>query len=169
MDRRILKRYFNDMNGIMYLRNDEAGIENVRLTIGKSDLAIDGIFKNIVPFFRNKGNLMADVSIHGNFIDVQDLGTTTKKEKIQDARNFVLPNTIETTLQLNVGALKYEKHTFNQVNGTLTMRNRRLDFSSISLQTAGASVQGKLSIEEKNPEIFTITTNVVGNNIHFKP
>ena len=163
------KRYFNDMNGIMYLRNDEAGIENVRLSIGKSDLAIDGIFKNIVPFFKNKGNLIADVSIQGNFIDVQDLGTTTKKEKIQDARNFVLPNTIDATLQLNVGALKYEKHTFNQVNGSLIMRNRNLYFPAISLQTAGATVSGNLRIEEKNPEIFTISTNLAGNNIHFKP
>jgi hypothetical protein len=41
------KRLFQNINGNVFLRGDEAGITDGKLKLGKSDLAINGIFKNI--------------------------------------------------------------------------------------------------------------------------
>ena len=78
------KRLFHKVNGAMYLRNDEVGIDNVSLEIGKTDIAVNGVFKNIFNYLKKQGDLKAEVEIKSNYLDVADLGTTTKEEKIKD-------------------------------------------------------------------------------------
>jgi hypothetical protein len=163
------KRTFRSVNGALYLRNDEAGIDHVSLKVGASDLAFDGVFKNIVKYFQHEGNLNADVEIKGAFIDVQDLGTTSKEEKIQDGREFVIPNDIEGSVLMEVGEIKYEEHRFRKLIGKMLIDNRKLEFPGVSLRNAGADVQGSLIIEERSPEIFHITTQVQSDNLQFKP
>lgn len=162
-------RTFRNVNGALYLRGDEAGIDQVSLNVGETDLKLDGVFRNIVPYLEGEGALQADVAISGNRVDLQDLGTTTKEEKIQDERNFIIPDNIRGNMQTAIGELNYEKHRFKAVNGTMVMSERRLSFPSISLQNAQADIQGKVLIEERSPEIFTITAEVASANLEFKP
>ncbi len=161
-------RYFNDMNGSLYLRNNEAGVHNVSLDIGESDLKFDGVFKNIFNYFSGDGQLEADVEIRGNYIDIQDLGTTTKEEKIQDAREFVLPNDVGGTMYTEVGEIKYENHRFKNVSGKMEMKNRRIFFPNISLRNADADILGSLEIEERSAEIFHVTAEVQSESLKFK-
>lgn len=162
------RRNFRDMNGAMYLRNDEAGIDNVSLKVGASDMAFNGVFRNMVNYFMNQGNLSADVEIKGSYIDVQDLGTTTKEEKIQDGRDFVLPNDIDGSVFVDVGEIKYEEHRFKKLSGNMFISGRKLEFPSVALRNADADIQGSLTIEERSPEIFHIVTEVESNNLQFK-
>lgn len=163
------KRTFSDMNGRLYLRNDEAGIDNVGAKIGNSDFKIDGVFKNIVPYLKNKGSLNANVQIRSGNIDIEDLGTTSKEEKIvQDGRQFLLPNDIEGTVFMDVKRLAYEGHTFKQFKGNLLVGNRKLHFPVLTLINADADITGTLTIEERAPEMLHITTQIASNNIQFK-
>lgn len=162
------KRFFRHMNGSMYLRNDEAGVDNVTLNVGKSDLAFNGVFRNLISYIKRAGKLDADIEIKSNFIDVEDLGTTSKEEKIQDERAFVLPENIDGKVALDVGKIKYEKHEFKNVVGTMNYLNRKVSFPSISLRNSDANISGNLSIEERSPEIFHITTQVETANVQFK-
>ncbi len=163
------KRTFKNMNGRMYLRNDEAGIERVGVQLGSSDLTIDGVFQNIVPYFQDRGNLRASVQLKSRNIDLADLGATTKEEKIEDGRQFVMPADLEGNVFLEVDKLIYENHTFKELSGNMLLGQRILHFPTISVNTAGADVKGDLTIEERTPEIFHITTNITSNNIEFKP
>jgi hypothetical protein len=163
------QRTFRNVSGALYLRGDEAGIDHVSLNVGESDLKLDGVFKNIVPYLEGKGALEADVAISGNRIDLQDLGTTTKEEKIQEERHFVIPDNIHGNMQTDIGELKYEKHRFLNVSGSMQMTEHRLLFPSIQLENAEADIAGSVLIEEKSPEIFTITTEVQSDNLEFKP
>ena len=174
LDQIILKlkedqRTFRNVNGALYLRGDEAGIDQVSLNVGETDLKLDGVFRNIVPYLEGEGALEADVAISGNKIDLQDLGTTTKEEKIQEERIFVIPDNIHGTMQTEIGELKYEKHRFMNVSGNMQMTEHRLFFPSIRLQNAQADIGGSVLIEEKSPEIFTITAEVQSDNLEFKP
>jgi hypothetical protein len=163
------KRTFSDMNGRLYLRNDEAGIDKVRAKIGNSDFEIDGVFKNIVEYLKNKGSLNANVQLRSGTIEVEDLGTTTKEEKVvQDGRQFLLPNDIEGTVFLDVKKLSYEGHTFKQFKGNLLVGNRKLHFPIVTLINADAEIMGSLTIEERSPEILHLTTQVASNSIQFK-
>jgi hypothetical protein len=116
-----------------------------------------------------EGSLNADVEIDGSRVDLKDLGTTTREEKIREERNFVIPNNIRGRVRTNIGALKYERHRFLNVRGQMEMTERRLNFPSIQLQNAEADIGGSLVIEERSPEIFNIIAEVESSNLQFKP
>lgn len=162
------KRDFRDLYGRLYLRNDEAGIEHVRLAVGKTDIEVNGVFRNIVNYLKSKGELNANVQLKSNNIDVADLGTTTKEEKIQDGRQYILPPDIVGSVFMEVGNLQYEGHDFKQFKGNLLVGNRTLHFPSLSLKNAGADINGNLTIEERTPEIFHVITNIATPNLQFK-
>jgi len=163
------KRTFENINGNIFLRGNEAGIDNASLKVGSSDLRVDGVFRNIFDYLNSRKPLATEVEIESNYLKVEDLGTTTKKEKVSGERFFVLPNDILGSINLTVGTLQYENHRFENILGKLNIQNHRLHFPQISLVNAEALISGALVIEEKTPELFTITTQVATKNLKFKP
>jgi len=163
------KRTFENIQGNLFLRGNEAGIENATLKIGSSDLKLDGLFSNIYEYINGVNPLVTAIDIESNNLKIEDLGSTSKTEKIEESRIFVLPNDIKGSVKLTVGTLRYEKHVFSNILGKMDIQKRRLHFPQISLVNAEALVSGALVIEEKLPEIFTITAQVATKSLKFKP
>jgi hypothetical protein len=162
------KRTFGHMNGTLFLNDEEAGINDVSLNIGSTDLRINGVFGNIMNYVGQAGDLDAQVSIQSNYINVADLGTTSKEDKIQEGNVFVLPNDIGANIDLTVGRIDYEGHTFRAVDGQMEVKNRSINFPSLSLRNADADVRGSLTIQERSPERFQIATRFSTSNLNFK-
>ncbi len=163
------KRTFESINGSVFLRGSEAGIQNASLKVGSSDLKVDGLFSNIYDYLKGKSPLLTDIDIESNNLKIEDLGTTTKEEKIEESRIYVIPNDISGSVKLTVGTLRYEQHIFSNILGKMQIQKRRLHFPQLSLVNAEALVSGALVIEEKLPEIFTITAQIATKNLKFKP
>lgn len=161
------KRVYRDIEGRMYLRNDRVGMEKISLKIGSSDFAIDGIFKDVVEYFSDRGNLVADVDIRSSRIDLSDLGSDSKEDIMHQERAFILPANIEGEVYLDVEKLKYEKHYFNKLKGNMNMFNRKIHFPKLSVNNGGADATGSVTISEDRPEIFNISSHIVSNNIQF--
>lgn len=164
-------RTFKSLNGFVGIEGDEAAVQDVRVKIGQSDFKLNGIFQEIAPFIEKRGKLIANVDLQSNFIDVDDLSSKHIQKGVttEPARDFVLPNNVDGTVLLNIGQLKYEKHHFNQLKSNLTVEERKLTFRDLTLQNAGATVNGNLVIEEKSPEYLVLQSVVESNNIYFKP
>ncbi len=162
------KRTFAHMNGTLFLNDEEAGIDHVSLTIGSSDLRINGVFGNIMNYVGQVGDLKAQVEIQSDYINVADLGTTSKEEKIQEGNTYMLPSDIGANIDLSVGRIDYEGHTFRGVDGQMEVKNREINFPSISLRNADADVRGNLTITENSPERFQIATHFSTSNLNFK-
>ncbi|MEJ6777052.1 MAG: AsmA-like C-terminal region-containing protein [Crocinitomicaceae bacterium] len=160
------KRVFKSINGLVYLRNNEAGLEDVSLNIGESDFRVNGIFKNIVDYFSGVGNLNTDIQITGNKINIEDLGADAKEDILERGRQFVLPYNIDGTVLLDVGSLRYEEHKFDALKGNMSIYKRIIHFPRISVRNGGADVVGSLKIEERAPEIFNISSQLVSKNIN---
>lgn len=163
------KRQFENISGSIFLRGDQAGIDQASMKVGQTDLSIDGMFSNIYNYFKGTGKLQTQVDIQSNFIRIEDLGTTTKAEKIKGDAVFALPEDINGNVRLSVGGLQYDKHRFSNIVSNMQIQGRRLHFSQLSLVNAEALISGALIIEEKNPNIFNITAQIASNNIKFKP
>ncbi len=162
------KRTFAHMNGTLFLHDEEAGIDHVSLTIGSTDLHINGVFGNVMNYVGQAGDLKAQVEIQSDYINVADLGTTSKEEKIQDGNTYMLPSDIGANIDLSVGRIDYEGHTFRGVDGQMEVKNREINFPSLSLRNADADVRGNLSIKENSPERFQIATHFSTSNLNFK-
>jgi hypothetical protein len=92
----------------------------------------------------------------------------TKQEQIKDGKDWILPTTIMGNITLNANDIKYEKHHFKRFNSEMILGNRAIQFSNLTVQNANADVRGALTIEEKSPEVFTISTQLASDNIEFK-
>jgi hypothetical protein len=163
------KRYFDHITGRFYWKNNIAGLEKISLTVGKSDLYLDGTFEQLQAYLNNTGKLKADMKIRSAFLDVQDFSSSTKAEEIANGRNYVLPNNIDGNLHLLANNLTYDKHQFKKLSTELVIYERNLHFKQLSLQNSQADIKGNVLIQEKSPEIFTISTNAHSDNISFQP
>lgn len=163
------QRKFADVNGRVYLRNNEAGLKNITLQLGHSDFEVNGVFQDVVSYFQGTGNLVANVDIRSKHISIADLGSSTKAEKEELAREYMLPNNIEGTALLDVGRMDYEGHVFSEIKGNMTIRDRVIDFPQIAVKNGGADIRGSINIEERTPEYFYMKSQLATKNMRFKP
>ncbi len=163
------KRYFDHITGGMLLNSNVLDIQQISLTVGKSDLLLNGKLEQIQNYLNKKGNLLANMDVKSAYIDVQDFSSSDKAEEIKNGRNFILPNDIVANVQLRANNLQYEKHQFKQLGTNLKINGRNLNFTALRLQNAGAEINGNVLIQENSPEIFTISTEASSNNIAFQP
>jgi hypothetical protein len=161
------KRVFENIAGRVYLNGDEAGVDNVKLRVKRSDFTFNGLFSNLAAYISSQGNLTADVSINSNLIYLEDLGTESKEEIVLRERAYILPNDITGNMFVEIGSLKYDEHTFKEITGNMSVDKRKIHFSKIAIKTGGADVYGSLTIEEKTPEIFHVSSQIVSDNINF--
>lgn len=161
------KRVYREIEGRVFLRNDKVGMDAVTLQIGSSDFKVDGVFSDVVDYFSKRGSLNADVEIVSSRIDMADLGSNAKADKMLLERAFIIPDDVQGKVYVDVANLKYEKHYFRKLRGNMTLRDRVIDFPKLTVSNGGADASGTLTISEKLPEIFTIKSHVVSNNIQF--
>lgn len=165
------QRVFQDMNGRVTLLNDNAGLEDIRLNLGKSDFYINGVFRDVVNYFKGTGNLISDVQVTSKRISISDLGSTSKQEKQMEemAREYMIPDNIEGVAVLDVGTMDYEGHVFSSLRGNMTLKNRLINFPQIAVMNGGAEVRGSLTIEERRAEYFYLKSQLATKNMRFKP
>jgi hypothetical protein len=162
------KRRFSEVNGRLFLRGNEAGIENTSLRIGSSDVKLNGIFENIFPYINGKGDLKTSVLLESKSLSLEDLGSTSKEMKIETGQVYSLPDNIQGEINLQIEKLRYGKHLFEHLISKMNIEHRRLHFPQMSLVNAEALLSGALIIEEKEPEKFMLTTQIAGKNLKFK-
>lgn len=163
------KRYFDHITGVVGLNNDKIALNQLSLTVGKSDLLLNGNFDHLQAYLGKKGNLTTQMEVRSAFMDVQDFATNDKSVEIKNGRNFILPNDIDGNIHLIANNLQYEKHQFKQLKTQLKLRGRHLHFTELQLQNAGANIAGNVLIQENSPEIFTISTQASSHNLAFQP
>lgn len=163
------KRRFSEVNGRLFLRGNEAGIENTSLKLGSSDVKLNGIFDNIFPYINGKGDLKTSVLVESKHLYVEDLGSTSKEMKIETGQVYSLPDNIQGEINLQIEKLRYGKHEFSHLISKMNIEHRRLHFPQMSLVNAEGLLSGALIIEEKEPEKFILTTQIAGKNLKFKP
>lgn len=162
------KRRFSEVNGRLFLRGNEAGIENTSLKLGSSDVKLNGIFENIFPYINGKGDLITSVLLESKSLSLEDLGSTSKEMKIETGQVYSLPDNIQGEINLQIEKLRYGKHLFEHLISKMNIEHRRLHFPQMSLVNAEALLSGALIIEEKEPEKFILTTQIAGKNLKFK-
>ena len=160
------ERVFESINGRVYLRNDDAGFDNVSINVSDSDIKLNGVCRNIVHFFSGEGNVNLDLEILGDQINIENFYSSTPSFSNSE-RTFIFPEKIYGEVFVDVGLLRYKKHVFQRLKGKCNVSNRIIDFPSISFINSGANILGSINIQENIPEIFTISTKISSQNINF--
>lgn len=164
------QRTFENINGNIALKKNDVKVKEATLKVNDSDLKLNGSFENVFEYLAQKGTLKVNAEICSNHINIEDLGTTTKNEKIQSAaKAYSLPNDILGNIQLSTKSIHFNKHVFENVSGRVNVSQRKLSFPNLTLRNANADIVGSLQIEETAPERMEIHANLRSQNIHFGP
>ena len=163
-------RKFKQINGRLVLDKRQAGLENCSLTIGKSDLVLNGLFDRIDGFLQNNSTLRVSVTAQSNRIELDDFtntfaGAATKSNTL----DWMLPTQIDGDVRLDVADMKLNQHHFTQIRGNMLVGNRTISINQLHGVSAQAAVSGSLSIIETAPEYFQLATNLSSSNIQFNP
>lgn len=163
-------RRFEQINGKIVMNRHEAALENMNVTLGRSDLKLNGHFDQIDYFLQDRANLEITVVAQSRRIDLADFNNTETAEGSGDAlRDWLLPDKIRGDARLDVDNIILGEHNFRDIHGNMTVGCRALIIEQLFGRNAEASVNGTLAVVETAPEYFDVTTSLHSNDLKFKP
>ena len=154
------KREFKEVNGHLKFTTRDVRVKDFSLRVDDSDLQLKGSFSNVFNYLYNSGDLAINIDVKGDQILLEDLGSTTKEQKIADGEIYALPDNLNGNVAISVGKIEYSGHQYEKIKGKMNIKNRRVQFSNLSLENSGSRVGGSLSIEETAPEKFALRTQL---------
>ena len=160
------KRNFAFPSGELVVRNQKAVFKNVKTIFDGGDIEIDGTFNHIVDYFNQSRSLYVDAAVESNYLDLSKL---TNENATSISRNWILPNDIDGKINLMLDEVHYGGHKYSKIKTNLIFDRRKLRFPYLEAVNSGAEVSGWLSIEETNPMLIKVNTNLKSSNINFKP
>ena len=159
------KRAFKSVNGNLKFTRRDVRVNQFSLIVDQSDLNLSGSFSNVFNYLYNAGTLAMNLNVKGERVLLEDLGSTTKAEKIENGEIFALPDNLKGDVRIALNKIEYGGHLYENLSGNMNIKNRKVRFSNLSLKNAGATVRGSLSIYEKQPEVFELKTQLRSYNI----
>jgi hypothetical protein len=160
-------RIFNIPNGEITIRNQYAGFTDLAITLGNSNIVIDGSLDKIADYFNNSGSLIVDASVESQQLHLSDLSTTNPNTK--RIKSWLLPSDIKGKINLSLSKVNYSEHLYENIQGQLLFRPRELHVPYLKGKTASADVSGSLTITEQYPMYLVVSTNLSSNNVSFGP
>jgi len=160
-------RVFNIPNGEITIRNQYAGFTDLAITLGNSDIVIDGSLNKIADYFNDKGSLIVDASVESRKLHLDDLSTTNPNAK--KIKSWLLPSNIKGKINLSLSEVNYSQHLYESIQGQLHFRPRELYVPYLKGKTASADVSGSITITEQFPMYLVVNTNLTSNNVSFGP
>ena len=160
-------RIFNIPNGEITVRNQYAGFTDLAITLGKSDIVIDGSLNKIADYFNNSGALIVDASVDSKELHLNDLSTTNPNA--QKIKSWLLPSNIDGKINLTLSKVNYSNHLYESIQGQLHFRPREIYVPYLKGKTASADVSGSLTISEMYPMYLVVNTYLTSNNVSFGP
>jgi hypothetical protein len=160
-------RIFNIPNGEITVRNQYAGFTELSISLGNSNIVIDGSLNKIADYFNNTGNLIVDATVESRQLHLDDLSTTNPNE--QKIKSWLLPSNITGKVNLSLSKVNYSSHLYENIQGQLHFRPRELYVPYLKGKTASADVSGSFTITEQYPMYLVVNTNLSSNNVSFGP
>ncbi len=160
------RRVFEIPKGEITVRNQWAGFTQLEVKVGASDLLINGKFNRIVDYFKDEGILQVDADIASRHLALEDLSTS---EEASGQKQWLLPKSINGALQLDLNQVVYGSHTYEAIQTNMRFRKGALYFPYLKGNSAGATIRGDLTIDEEQPMLITIRTNLSSEKVSFAP
>lgn len=160
-------REINLNTGEIDVLNQHAEIKDLFVTIGHSDIGMQGKIDHISDYLSGKSDLKLSADISSNNLFINDLAK--KKAAKASERSWMLPERIQGEIRLGLQRVDYDGHEYSKINGRMEFGEHQLNFPQLEGINAAANISGSLLIDEKKPMVLTVTTQLASNNVYFKP
>lgn len=156
---------YSGFDGEFSLQGNNAFVENLNGNLGKSDIMINGVLQNLVPYLllkKQKLNVVAD--LQSELIDLNDLlaAAPEKEPKVNEKNNSRLkfPSDINFNLNASVNKIEYSTFEAKNLRGNFKLIDKVFSGDRLSLLFAKGLCTGNLEIDGRSDEAFAVTSSV---------
>lgn len=140
-------------------------LSETTVNIGENDITADSRFEDYIGYVLKGNTLKGTLNIQSNYLNLNDfiaLSTDTvgSKSAVSDstamAGTIEIPHNIDFQMNATLKKVLFDKMTFNDMKGKLTVKDGKVDMSNLSMNTMGGNVvmNGYYSTAEpKQPKI----------------
>jgi hypothetical protein len=162
-------------------------LSETTVNVGKNDLTIDSQFSNYLGYALKGTTLKGSLNVKSNHFNLGDFMTgtaattqaaaskessekSTKETKAAASKSsvIVIPKNIDFTLKANMKQVLYQTMTFNNMIGTLIMKDSKVNMKNLTLTTMKGSVDVNGIYSTVKADAPTFDAGLKMNNIGFK-
>jgi hypothetical protein len=136
--------------------------------IGNSDISLNGMLENFIPFVFKGGTVSGSLNLKSNNIDLNEFmkpkesgektkETDEKPEEEHSSRSVIeVPKNIDFAVKVDIGKLLFDKLNIANVTGTLLVRDGKLQMQDLSMNMleGSAALSGEYNTRNiKEPSV----------------
>lgn len=147
--------------------------------VGESDFALTGNVSNYLPYVFKNGVLKGNFNLKSSFMNFSELSNLMKEEKPDTTKAvqakqpaapapadsvtaFEVPDKLDLSFQSNIQKAVYDKIPLNNMNGTIKVKDRRMELNNLSMDMLQGRVAmtGLYASTVKNKPTFDFKVNM---------
>lgn len=133
-------------------------LNDLQIKIGNSDLQLNGKVADFLPYVFDKGVLLATLNLTSNQLDANEWLTSEDQPATSAANDTAaltvvdVPANVDISFSSSIKKLLYTNMVIENFKGMVTVKDSRLSFKEVALNTLGSSMQMNGYYSTENPE-----------------
>ena len=138
---------FNSNEALLVFTPKTVALKTFDAQIGKSDFKLNGEISNFFPYLFSNGIIQGKLNLTSTQIDANQFlsnepETTAPKAEDTTAMDAPeIPTNIDFTFTGNVGKLLYSNMEISNFGGSIKVKDQKLNFENVALNTLGAAIK----------------------------
>jgi hypothetical protein len=138
------------VSGTLEMNNtQEIFLKGVRLTIGKSDMLLDGKIANLL-FFSGNREIFPEYScnVSSDVLYIEDFLVPTGMKKNETQQMVHLPDSMKVSANIKVKEFHFGKFQATEVSGELSYYPKTLNIRNFSMLSQGGKIQSEIKLNQ---------------------
>ena len=160
---------YHKLNGEFYLNGNDAAFKNLRGNIHSSDLELDGIFINFVPFVLiEKERLTIQASLRSNYINLAELLASDASAQRDSSFNFRLPQYIDVNVNSEIDRLVFRTFEADNIFGKVEINKNGITADPLTFNTSRGSFTAGMTIKPTAKDQFKVDSHAKFKDIDIR-
>lgn len=160
------KHHYHKINGSFFLSGNNAAFKDLSGNIHSSDIQLDGVFINFVPFVLvEKEELTIQAQLKSSHLNLAEL--LVEDAEKNDTSNFhlKLPSYVNVNVITAVDELTFNTFSAKNISGTIRINKSGIWADPLKFQTSRGNFNSSLSVKSAGKNMFSVTSNAEIRNI----
>jgi hypothetical protein len=140
--------------------DQKLGINNMSFKYGKSDLALNGSIRNLMPYLYEKETLVGDIRLNSSLFDANEIMSRNEKSKqpsdkekggakTDSIKPMKLPERLQLTITTSIRQLLYDNMVIRNFDGRIELKDQKVNIQDLTMNMLDGSLKMKGSLTAK--------------------
>jgi hypothetical protein len=159
---------FQDISGQFRLQDKDVAAKDFQIKTPSSNLQLNGAFKNVFAYIEGTGNLGLIATLESNKLDLNEFIGESNNNSDGPLEQFEFPGNLNLNVELDIGSLRWENHSFSEITGQLLLANRKATVNNIHLKTLDGDVSGNLVVDNRLQDGNSVDSDLKFTHINLR-